>query len=176
MRVFLKQYKFLFGLFFCWFLTSCSFHSEVQPQFKEFYFMNFNESHCIALKYDGKDTVYQKIEQSTDTTGLYFHVLSSEEKDSLIQMINRFPLHRYRSKEINIYADTPTYFFIARHAKSTDMACVRGKRLTPELQQFGDRLKAFCASKPFHKSTTPVTFWGNISPVPPPPPPPIINL
>lgn len=137
--------------------------------------MNYNEPHCIALKYDGKDTLYQKIEQSADTTGLYYHVLSSEEKDSLTQMINRFPLHQYRSKEINIYSDTPTYFFIARHAKSTDMVCVRGKRLTPALRQFGDRLKAFCATKPFYTTPKEIPFWGNIAPVPPPPPPPVIK-
>lgn len=172
----MKHYPLFLGLLSTVLLTSCIFHSEVQPQFKEFYFMNYNEPHCIALKYDGKDTVFQKIEQSEDSTGCYYHVLSSEEKDSLTQMINRFPLHRYRSKEINIYADTPTYFFIARHAKDTDMTCVNGKRLTPELQQFGDRLKAFCASKPFCSYPKEVSFWGNLSPVPPPPPPPIIKF
>ncbi|MFM2228984.1 MAG: hypothetical protein RL607_242 [Bacteroidota bacterium] len=156
----------------CVLFISCTFRSEVQPQFNEFYFMNFSEPHCIALKYNGKDTVYQRIEQSVDTTGLYYHVLTSEEKDSLTQWINQFPLQRYRSKEINVYTDTTTYFFIAKRAKRTDLVCVYGNRLTPELKQFGDRLKSFCATKPFLLSKKEVPFWGKLSPIPPPPPPP----
>ncbi|SEA66693.1 hypothetical protein SAMN05443667_10713 [Flavobacterium gillisiae] len=148
----------------------------MKPNFKDFIYVNFNLRENSSLKFNGSDTLYLQKRFPEEAVGNFIAVLNRQDKDSLIEKINKLNFKKYEPTYIQKYIeDGNSQIFIINRNEKTESIYIHGSTPPSKINALGNWVENLQSRLQFVKTDEYIHFSNIENIVTPPPPPPIVK-